>query len=87
MPIWFRYSLLLIAAVWCLWYFGKMLAVGFRTGRVIDSKLPNGRPATRADNPFTFWLCMTIAISMVGAGISLVGLLGGHLLGYWDAGI
>lgn len=87
MPVWIRYSLILMMAVWCLWYFGKLLLVGFRTGRVIDSNPLDGVPATRAGKPFGFWLSMTIAVLMVVGMIYLIPLLAGHLLGYWDAGI
>jgi hypothetical protein len=65
MPTWMRYCLLIAMGVWCLWYFGKMIVVGIRTGRVIDSRLPNGGGATRQTTPFGFWLTMAIAAGMI----------------------
>ena len=85
MPIWIRYGLLLVIAVWCLWYFGKMLGVGLRSGDVMDSKPVDGKRITRVGNPISFWLSMTIAALMVVGTIYLIGLLSGHLLGYWEA--
>ncbi|RZJ19305.1 MAG: hypothetical protein EON91_01955 [Brevundimonas sp.] len=87
MPTWVRYCLLLAMAAWSFWYFGRMLATGLRTGRLIDSRPPDGVPVTRESKPFGFWLAMAISGLMIVGTIYLAVLLTGHLIGYWEAGL
>ncbi len=85
MPDSVRYILLIAMASWALWYFSKMLHVAFTTGRVIDSRPMDGVRATRENKPVAFWISAVIAAAMVPLMIYLIGLLGGALLGLWDA--
>ncbi|RZJ00577.1 MAG: hypothetical protein EON90_06605 [Brevundimonas sp.] len=87
MPTWVIHLSLAVVAAWSVWYFGKMLVVGLKTGRLIDSHPPDGVPVTRTGKPFGFWLGMAISVLVIVGMIYLVGLLAGDFFGYWDARI
>ncbi|MEQ1706790.1 MAG: hypothetical protein ABL864_00480 [Terricaulis sp.] len=84
MPEWLRYILVLGMAVWCIWYFSRVLWIALTTGRLIDSRPWDGVPVTRESKPIAFWFSVGLGLLFLPAFLWFAASVVGHMVGLWE---
>jgi hypothetical protein len=69
------------------WYFGRLLWVGFREGRLIDMSPPFGVPRSRWSKTFGFRASMAIGLVSLPMFVGAALWAAGDLLGFWESAL
>ena len=87
MPHTLRLILLIALFVGSAWYFGRMLWVGLKEGRLIGMSPPFGVPISRWNKTFGFRASMAIGMVMLPMFVGAALWAAGDLLGFWESAL